>query len=219
MDITYLGHSAFKLRGKNVTVVTDPYSPSIGLTMPKVSADVVTISHEHDDHNEVSKIMGTARRVDPYIIKAPGEYEVSGVGVFGWGCYHDKVEGKERGRNTIYVIHIDGVKVAHLGDLGHMPSNSLVEDIGEVDVVLVPVGGEYTINAEEASEVASLLQAAYIVPMHYKVAALDQKVFGNLQEVDTFAKVMGLESFEAQDRLSVNAGSISDEEKVVVLKV
>jgi len=218
MDITYLGHAAFKLRGKNVTVVTDPYDSATGLTMPKVSADVVTVSHEHGDHNEVTKISGTARRSEPYIIRAPGEYEVQGVGVFGWASFHDASQGKERGKNTIYVIHIDGVRVVHLGDLGHIPDNDLLEDIGEVDVALVPVGGVYTIDASQAAEVALMLQASYVVPMHFLTSAHNQEVFGSLQPVDAFVKAMGLNQGEVVDKLSVSANSIPEEEQVVILK-
>ena len=102
MDITYLGHAAFKLKGKEATVVTDPFDKKmVGFAMPQSSADIVTISHEHDDHNACQQVSGTARRPEPYVIRAPGEYEVSGVGVFGWRSFHDQQEGAERGTNTI----------------------------------------------------------------------------------------------------------------------
>lgn len=217
MDITYLGHSAFKLRGKNATVVTDPFDSSTGLIMPKVSADIVTISHQHEDHNATGKVSGTARRIEPYVIEAPGEYEVQGVGVFGWTSYHDAQQGADRGKNTIYVIHIEGVRIAHLGDLGHVPDNDLLEDIGEVDVVLVPTGGMYTIDAVQAAEAALMLQPSYIIPMHYHTEAHNQERFGKLQRLDHFIKAMGLTSVEPKDKLTLTASTMTEEEQVVVL--
>ena len=119
MEITYLGHSAFKIKGKSATIVTDPYDKGVGFTMPKVSADIVTLSHKHEDHSAANKVSGTARRDEPYVIEAPGEYEVNGIGVFGWGSFHDDKKGEERGKNTIYTYMVDGIRLGHLGDLGH----------------------------------------------------------------------------------------------------
>ena len=218
MHITYLGHSAFKLRGKLATVVTDPYGKSIGWTMKKQSADIVTISHQHEDHNAADRIEGTSRRPDPYVISAPGEYEISEVGVFGWSSYHDAKDGEDRGRNTIYNIHMEGVRIAHLGDLGHILSDELVENVGEVDVLLVPVGGIYTVDAEQAGDVVNQLQPSIVIPMHYKTDNHDQKVFGKMDGVEVFLKEMGIEGIEARDKISVSENDLPEITEVVVLK-
>jgi L-ascorbate metabolism protein UlaG (beta-lactamase superfamily) len=217
MDITYLGHSAFKLRGKNATLVTDPYENSVGLSMPKVSADVVTVSHDHRDHNAIQKVTGTARREQPYVITKPGEYEVAEIGIFGWGSYHDDKQGAERGKNTIFVIMIDGVRIAHLGDLGHTLPDDLIDDIGDIDVLLVPVGGVYTLAAEQAVTVVQQLQPPYVVPMHYKTDKHDTKTFGELTGVETFLKAMGVENAEYDDKLTLTGAVVAEDTSVVVL--
>jgi L-ascorbate metabolism protein UlaG (beta-lactamase superfamily) len=219
MDITYLGHSAFKLRGKVATVVTDPYNASVGFDLPKVSADIVTISHHHEDHNAFEKIGGTSRRPEPYIIKAPGEYEVSGVGVFGWQTFHDDKEGKERGKNTIYIIHIDGLRICHLGDLGHVLSEAQVHQIGEIDVLLVPVGGFYTINAKQAVEVVKSLQPSIVVPMHFLTPKHNSELFAQVAPVTQFLTEMGIEEpLEAQEKLALTASDLPEETVVNLLQ-
>lgn len=217
MEITYLGHSAFKIRGKSASVVTDPYSKkSTGFSMPKVSADIVTISHEHEDHNAVDRVSGTVRRAAPYVIRAPGEYEVSGVGVFGWGSTHDDRAGKERGKNTMYTIMCDGVTIGHLGDLGTTLNDDQIEGLGIIDVLLVPVGGVYTINPEQAVEVVNQLQPSWVIPMHYKTPAHNSQTFGELAEVEAFIKAMGGTS-ERMETLTLVAGQSKEEVLVVVL--
>lgn len=219
MDITYLGHSAFKLRGKIATIITDPYAASVGFDMPKASADIVTVSHQHEDHNAVNKVSGTARRPEPYLIQAPGEYEVSGVGVFGWQTFHDDTEGKQRGKNTVYIIHLDGLRICHLGDLGHVLSESQIHQIGEVDVLLVPVGGFYTINAKQAVEVIKELQPSVIVPMHYQTSRHNQEMFAQVAPVSQFLTEMGLEEpIEPQEKLVLTPAELPEETVVSVLQ-
>jgi len=219
MDISYLGHSSFKLKGKNAAVITDPYDKSsTGFSMPSSSADIVTISHDHKDHNAASSISGTARRPQPYIINAPGEYEVSGVGVFGWRTYHDDKKGEERGKNTLYSIHMDGFRIVHLGDLGHMLSEEEAENIGEVDILMVPVGGHYTIDAATAVKIITMLQPSIVIPMHYKTASHNPEIFAEISELDSFIKEMGLEGIEAQDKLKITETDLPEEVEVVVLK-
>lgn len=219
MDITYLGHSAFKLRGKIATVVTDPYSSTVGFDLPKVSADIVTISHQHDDHNAFEKISGTSRRPEPYVIQAPGEYEVSGVGVFGWQTYHDDKEGKERGKNTIYIIHLDGLRICHLGDLGHVLSESQIHQIGEIDVLLIPVGGFYTINAKQAVEVVKSLQPSLVVPMHFQTPKHNSELFAQVAPVTLFLTEMGIEEpLEAQEKLVITPADLPEETVVNLLQ-
>jgi len=185
--------------------------------MPNVSADVVTVSHGHDDHNDFGRVKGTARRDKPYVISAPGEYEVEGIGVFGWGSYHDDSKGEERGKNTIYTILMDEVRVVHLGDLGHGLSQKMVENLGEVDVLLVPVGGVYTIGAKEAKQIMEQLQPGYVVPMHFKTPKHNESVFGELAEVGALFDELGANDVEARDKLSVSENTVPEETEVVLL--
>lgn len=218
MDITYLGHSAFKLRGKDATVVTDPFDKkAVGFAMSAVSADVITVSHNHPDHNAVAQVSGTARRKEPYIISAPGEYEASGIGVFGWGSYHDSFQGKERGKNTIYSIIVDGVRVVHLGDLGEIVTDNQVDGLGEVDVLLLPVGGFYTIDAKQAVAVMEKLSPSIVIPMHYRTPEHNE-TFAQMAGVEDFLQLMGVAGIETQDKLKVTADSLPEQATVVLLK-
>lgn len=217
MDITYLGHASFKLRGKTASVVVDPFDPGmVGLPYPKVSAEIVVASHDHRDHNAVERVSGTAGRAEPFVISAPGEYEVSGVSVFGFRTWHDKKEGAERGKNMVSVIHIDEVVVAHLGDLGHTLSDKLIEDMNEVDVLLVPVGGAYTINASEAVQVVEQIEPSIVIPMHYKASGM-KKGFDELANVEAFLKEIGEEGARREAKLTVTKADLPEEREVVVL--
>jgi L-ascorbate metabolism protein UlaG (beta-lactamase superfamily) len=218
MEITYLGHSCFKLKGKTGTVLVDPYDDSTrSFKLPKVSADVVTISHQHPDHNAFDHAMGTARREKPFLIDAPGEYEIAGISVFGIPSFHDAASGKERGSNIMYIIHMDDVSVAHLGDLGHPLDDKTIEQLGVVDVLLCPVGGVYTIDPKVAVDVIHNIEPSYIVPMHYKTPEHNQKTFSELSTVEDFLKAYGVTK-EPVTSLSVNAGSMPEETELVVLK-
>jgi len=215
MDITYLGHSCFKIRGKSGVVVTDPFEDSNGIKMPKVSADVVTSSHDHSDHNFVGAVGGTSTREKPFVINAPGEYEIQGISVFGFSSYHDDKKGQERGKNTIYTIHVDDIVIAHLGDLGHELSQRQVDQINGVDVLLVPVGGVYTIDPQVALKVIEQVEPIYVIPMHYKVSGMS-KEFAELKTVDDFVKEAGVES-KAQDKLSLQKSTLPEDREIVVL--
>ena len=218
MDITYLGHSCFKLKSTGATVVTDPYENSLGFNLPSVSADVVTVSHDHEDHNNIKAVSRTARRDRPFVIDEIGEYEILGVSVFGVASYHDDEEGAKRGKNRIFSILIDGVSVVHLGDLGHQLSDKQVEQINGVDVLLVPVGGVYTIDPAGAAKVVADLEPAMVVPMHYKTDKHNPEAFGGLAGVEEFLKEMGVGNVERTDKLSVSRVSLPEETKVVVLE-
>ena len=178
MIITPLGHSCFLLQeSTGTTVITDPYSSDIGITLPAVRADVVTVSHAHYDHNNVGAVSG-----NPMVIDKPGLHDVKGVQIFGLNTYHDEQNGKHRGANVIFNIRMDGVNVCHLGDVGHGPSPMMIEAIGPVDILLVPVGGKYTIDAEVAKEYVDRLMPSVIIPMHYKTDDIDLDIDG----VDSF---------------------------------
>ncbi len=214
MDITYLGHSSFKLRGRQVSLITDPYAEDIGLKFPKhTSSDIVTISHDHSDHNAKKNIEGT-----PYVVSGPGEYEIAGVSIVGIGTYHDNEKGTKRGKNTIYRIEMDGVSIVHLGDLGHTLSSEEIESLDGVDVLLVPVGGTYTINAEEASAIINEIEPTIVIPMHYNRQGLNQKTFGTLAPLSTFLKEMGKEEVVPQPKLTVTKDKLPEEMQVIVLQ-
>lgn len=215
MDITYLGHSSFKIRGKNATVVTDPYdSAMVGLKFPKHTAsDIVTVSHAHADHNAVGQIEGS-----PFVVSGPGEYEIKGISIVGVPSFHDKVNGQERGKNTIYRIEVDGVSIVHLGDLGHPLTSEDVDSLDGVDVLLVPVGGTYTLDAVAAAAVVKEIEPAIVIPMHYGRSDLNPKVFADLQPLATFLKEVGKESVGAQAKLTLTKDKVPEEMQVVVLQ-
>lgn len=212
VEIQYLGHSCFKIKGKKASLIIDPYNNNVGFELKKQSADMILVSHDHDDHNAIASVGGTARREVPYVISAPGEYEVEGVGVFGWSSYHDDEGGASRGSNTIYVVHIDGIRVVHLGDLGHLLTESLNKNIGEVDVVLIPVGGHFTIGAKEAVQVIKQLSPSIVIPMHFKTEKHDSNVFEKLASLKECLDVLGVDDAIAhEDKLTLLPGQLPEE--------
>lgn len=211
MDIYWLGQSSFKIKGKTTTVVVDPFDNKIGLKFPKVEADIVTISHGHFDHNAAGAVGGS-----PFIVDGPGEYEVKGVEIVGVSSFHDEKEGSERGKNTIYNLKIDKVNITHLGDLGQESlTTQQVEEIGNVDILLVPVGGYFTIDAPTAAKIASQLEPKIIIPMHYKIPGLNIE---QLEGVDKFLKEVGKEDLESLPKLTIAAERFPEESQVVLLE-
>ena len=209
MDLTWLGHGCFRLRGKNAVAVTDPYPPSLGPKLARLEADLVTVSHPHPNHSNVQAVK------DARVIDGPGEYEVKGVTVNGLPTFHDNAKGEERGPNTVFLIEVDDVRVCHLGDLGHRLDDAALEVIGTVDVLLVPVGGGNSLDASRAAEVVRQIEPRVVVPMHYAVAAVKKELDG----VDRFLKEMGAPETEVIQRLSIQATSGETEAtKVVVLE-
>ena len=207
LDLTWHGQSCFRLRGKGASVVTDPYPPSLGPRL-KLDASLVTVSHQHGSHSHVQAVR------DAYVIEGPGEYEVSGVTVRGLPTFHDGADGAEHGRNTVFIIELDDVRVCHLGDLGHSLSDEALEAIGNVDVLLVPVGGGAALDGARAAEVVRQVEPRYVVPMHFGHAAIR----GDLAPVDRFLKEMGVAEAEPQTKLVVQASSTESETKIVVLE-
>ncbi len=215
MDITYLGHASFRIRGKQTTVVTDPFdSAMVGFPFPKhISAHIVTISHDHGDHNSTSQIEGS-----PYIVSGPGEYEIAGVGIIGISAFHDASKGSERGLNTMYRIEIDGVSIVHLGDLGHTLDSDTVDALDGVGILMIPVGGLYTIDPEKAGAVIKEVEPSIVIPMHYRTPAHNQKTFGDVKPLDDFLKEMGKEGVVPVPKLTVAKDKIPEEMQVVVLE-
>jgi L-ascorbate metabolism protein UlaG (beta-lactamase superfamily) len=197
-------------------VVTDPYAAFVGWSMPAVSADVITVSHDHEDHNAIDNVKGTARREKPFIIDQPGEYEVGGVSVFGTKSFHDENGGVERGTNTIYTVFMDGVRVCHLGDLGHELNETQLSEIGQVDVVLCPVGGHFTIDPQTALKVIRTLEPSYVVPMHFNTDQHDPKVFADMSSLADFIKAYGVEAAPVE-KLSLDKTRLPEETELVVL--
>ena len=214
MEITYLGHSAFKIKTKTATVVTDPYGSSIGLKFPKTEAEIVTISHDHNDHNSSEGVTGVKK-----IVSGPGEYEIMGVSIIGISSYHDNEKGKDRGKNTIYVIEADGLRIAHLGDLGHELSSDLIDQMGAIDILMIPVGGEYSLGSKAASVVSSEVDPYFIFPMHYQAQGLNQETFSKLEPVEAFVKETGLPT-ETLPKFSIKKDEIIDDQnaKVIILE-
>ncbi|MGI6207069.1 MAG: MBL fold metallo-hydrolase [Anaerolineae bacterium] len=209
MDITWYGQSCFRLKDRNVTVVTDPYGKVSGLKLPRLTADIVTVSHGHQDHNNVAAVRG-----EPFVVDGPGEYEVAGLFVSGVSMWHDDQSGAKRGRNTIFIYYFSDATVCHLGDLGHVPTQAQVEEMGNVDVLLVPVGGTYTIDARQAVEVVSLIEPSVVIPMHYALPGMETP----LESVDAFLKEMGVREPERMESYSVVGKRLPEETQVVVLE-
>jgi len=208
MDISWLGHSCFKIKGSHATVITDPYPPSLGYSLGKPTARIVTVSHQHSGHSYVQGIGG-----EPRLVTRPGEYEISGVLIIGIATFHDAEQGKKRGKNTIYLMEVDEILVCHLGDLGHVLTAEQIEEIGNVDVLLLPVGGVSTINAPMAAEVVRQLEPKAVVPMHYKTSALSQE----LEPVERFLKEIGVKQVEPQPKLSLTRSSLPASTQVFLL--
>lgn len=214
MKITWLGHATFLVEaGDGTRIITDPfeagsYDGAVGYAPITDRADIVTVSHEHADHNAVDAVRG-----QPVVVRECGDRTVKGIPIQGVGCYHDESRGEDRGRNTIFVMEVDGLRVGHLGDLGHALSDDEVKAVGHVDVLMAPVGGYYTIGPEEAKEVAERLAAKVIIPMHYKTDALGFPI----QPVDDFLKLMDRVERLNDNTVEISAGDLGDEPKVVVL--
>ena len=208
MEITWLGHSCFRIKGRQATVITDPYSPNLGYTLGRLNADIVTVSHQHDGHSFASGVDG-----NPRVVSGPGEYEVGGVLIIGVATFHDQLKGEKRGKNTTYVIDIDDVSVCHLGDLGHALTAEQVEEIGNVDVLLLPVGGVSTLNAVMAAGVVRQLEAKVVVPMHYKTPELNRE----LEPVERFFKELGTTQIDPQPKLTLTRSTLPPTSQVFLL--
>ena len=211
MEITWFGHSCFRLTERGLaTVVTDPYDNRVaGYEALKLKADIVTVSHAAPGHNFVSAVKGTS-----HVIKGPGEYEIGGVFITGIQTNGISKHDPSELRNTLYVFDYEGVSIAHLGDLSRVPSQTEVEALGTVDVALVPVGGGGGLNAAKAAEVISLLEPGFVIPMHFGTPATTLK----LASLSKFLKEMGLGDIPAQASLKVTKGSVPEETHVVVLE-
>lgn len=211
MEITWFGLSCFRLTERNLaTVVTDPFNSQVaGYEALKLKADIVTVSHEAPGHSYTSAVKGYS-----HLINTPGEFEIGGVFITGIQTNGYGKHDSDEPRNTLYVFDYEGVTVAHLGDLRRVPSQTEIEALGTVHIVLVPVGGGGGLNAAKAAEVVSLLEPGFVVPMHYGTSACNLK----LAPLSKFIKEMGLGSIKPQPSLKVTRSMIPEETRVVVLE-
>ena len=216
MDIKYLGHSSFLIKTKEARIVTDPFdSKMVGIKYPKVEADVVTLSHHHLDHDRAEQVGG-----NPLIIDWPGEFEKNSVRIFGYESFHDAEQGAQRGPNVMYKFEAEDISVLHCGDLGHALESGFVDKIEGVDILMVPTGGFFTIDAEAAVKVIKQIDPSIVIPMHYGHAALNQENFSGLQGVEEFLKLMGVTSVEPVEKLVVKKDDLAAEDlKVVVMSI
>jgi L-ascorbate metabolism protein UlaG (beta-lactamase superfamily) len=211
MELSWLGHSCFRLRGKEATLITDPPSPATGYTLGRISADIVTLSHDHPGHSYVKGVGG-----EPHIVSGPGEYEIEQVLITGVRTYHDRERGKQLGRNTAYLITMDDVHICHLGDLGDRLDERALEELSGADVLLVPVGGRNTLDAASAVEVIAQLEPRIIVPMHYATPAY-KTISAPLDAVDKFCHEMGVALSDPLPKLAITPSSLPGEPQVVLL--
>ena len=216
MEITWFGHSCLRLRDRDVAVITDPFDKSLGYELPRARADIVTVSHDHPHHNYLPAVKGEFKVVDN-----PGEYEIKSVFITGIAHYPTRRQRKgdvneEPQRNIIFVFEFDGLTVCHLGGLTQVPTQTQVEELSNVDVLLVPVGGGASLNAAQAAEIISLVEPYIAVPIHYNTGTTPAGV-AKLDAVDKFLKEMGVARVEPIDTLKVTKGSLPEETQVVVL--
>lgn len=211
MNITYFGHSCFKIEEKindqNISIITDPFTKEVGLKVPNVEADIVSVSHNHFDHNNTSSLRG-----NPFIVDTAGEFDVKGVIIEGVRSYHDDKQGQDRGDNIIFRFDVEGLSLAHLGDLGDVLDNKQLEKLGGVDILFIPVGGKYTLDAKKALEVISQVEPRIVIPMHYKTK--DSKI--DIEGVDKFVKELGIEP-NYEDKLKINKKDLPTEDMRLVI--
>lgn len=215
MDIKYLGHASFLIRSKKAKLVTDPYdSEMVGLKIPQIEADIVTVSHQHEDHNKIENIKG-----DPLVIDFPGEFEKNGMRIYGYSSFHDKKNGQERGKNTLYKIEVDDISILHCGDLGFIPNDGFINKIGGIDVLMVPVGGFYTIDADEAVVLMKKIEPSIVIPMHYNTTQLNQKVFEKIAPLSEFLQKVDGANITPIPKLVVKKDELDGEMRIIVLEI
>lgn len=208
MEIIWYGHACFRLKSRGISIASDPYDKSLGLSLPRLNANIVTVSHPTPHHNHVAGVKAPFRVID-----SPGEYEIGGVFITGIHMSPPK-QKKEAVKNITFVYHIDDIILCHLGDLAHIPSQNQVEDLENVDVLMVPVGDGQALNAAQAAEVISLIEPYIVIPMHYNLPNLTIK----LDNVDRFLKEMGITNPETVETLKVTKSGLPQETQIILLE-
>jgi L-ascorbate metabolism protein UlaG (beta-lactamase superfamily) len=210
MHIKWFGHSCFKVTSeRGIGVLTDPFDSSVGYKMPNADADIVTVSHDHFDHNFTDAVNGEFE-----LINKIGLFHVRDMNIKGIASFHDKSGGKKRGSNIIYVFDVDGIRVCHLGDLGHILGNKELDEIGGIDVLMIPVGGNFTIDASEAVEVVNQLNPSIIIPMHFKTPAMNFPI----DTVEVFLQKMGGGEKLSSQVLEITRDDLTDRKRICVLR-
>jgi L-ascorbate metabolism protein UlaG (beta-lactamase superfamily) len=209
VELTWLGHSCFRIKGRDVTVLTDPYASSLGLTLGRQAAEIVTISHDSPHHSAVAAVGGS-----PRVLRGPGEYEIGGVMISGVATPGEKLPDGKHGRNTAFAIVIDDLTVCHLGDLGKTLSAEQIETLKDPDVLLVPIGGSCTLAPAEVTEVVSQLEPKLVVPMHYALPGVNLQ----LEPLERFCREMAIEEVHTQPKLTLTRSGVPDDTTVVVLE-
>jgi L-ascorbate metabolism protein UlaG (beta-lactamase superfamily) len=208
MEISWLGHSCFRIKGSQATVITDPYAPTLGYSLGKPTASIVTVSHPHPGHSHIEGVGG-----EPKLVTGPGEYEISGVLIIGMSTFHDQERGSVRGKNTGYLLEVDEVTICHLGDLGHILTAEQTEGLENIDVLLLPTGGVSTIDAPMAAQVMRQLDPKVVIPMHYQTEALNRE----LESVDRFLKEIGVEEVVSKPKVSFTKSNLPVSAQVFLL--
>jgi L-ascorbate metabolism protein UlaG (beta-lactamase superfamily) len=209
VELTWLGHSCFRIKGRDVTLLTDPFESSLGLSLGRQSADIVTVSHDSPHHNAAAHVSGS-----PRVLRGPGEYEIGGVMVSGVATAGEKLPEGKHGRNTAFAISIDEMTVCHLGDLGKTLTAEQIEALKDPDVLLIPVGGGCTLAPAEVTEVVSQLEPKLVVPMHYAQPGVSIP----LESIERFCREMAIEDIRSQPKLTLTRSGVPDETTIVILE-
>jgi L-ascorbate metabolism protein UlaG (beta-lactamase superfamily) len=207
-EFRWLGHSCFRIKAREATVLTDPVGRLTGYAMPKQTVDIVTVSHDHPGHANLDAVKPGYR-----LVNAPGEYELHDVFITGIRTYHDDKKGKERGYNTVYLIELEGMVICHLGDLGHVLTEDQTEAMSSCDVLLVPAGGGSVLDPSLAAEVISQLEPKIVIPMQYATPIGDT----NLGSLEAFSKRLGVELPAAEEKLVIRHSDLGEAMRLVVL--
>lgn len=219
MEITYLGHSSFKLKSKSgLTAIIDPFSSDfMGLPYIKDVADILIVSHDHEDHNNREAITGPVKRSETFVIDAEGEYEIGGLEIGTMKAFHDKTEGADRGKNLVTVIRDGELTICHLGDLGAKLTDTQIERLGDIDVLMIPVGESFTLSMDDVMSMIKEIQPSLVIPMHYKVPGMKES-FGSLLPLQSFLdKSKYPLAGEPTHKMKVEESSLPDDTQVAIM--
>ena len=209
MEITWYGHACFQIKTEITTITTDPFDDSLGLPVPKLSANIVTVSHDNPRHNAIQTIEGT-----PKIFNRPGEYEIQQVFIVGATIYHPSAKTTANAlKNIVFTYEADGLTICHMGDIRHVPTQRQVEHFANVDILLLPVGNGNSLNASQASEVIGIIEPSIVIPMHYYLPNINIK----LDPLEKFIKEMGLPAYDAIDKLKISKNSLPENTQTIIL--
>lgn len=210
MEITWYGHACFQIKTDTTTIVTDPFDASLGLPIPQLSANIVTVSHNNARHNAVQLIEG-----EPKLLNRPGEYEIQQAFIIGAAIYPPLSKTNRNGdaRNIVFTYEADGITICHMGDIRHVPTQNQVENFSNVDILLLPVGNGNSLNASQASDVIGLLEPSIVIPMHYYLPQTNIK----LDPLEKFLKAMGLPTQESVEKLKVSKNNLPENTQTVIL--